>query len=288
MAIRIRKTGRSVSTYLRVLSAVLVLALCACGAAAAEGRPGMPGPGEEEERTVDRSVLLTDLAAARSAADLVNEDLEALGDDTLAAFIAEKWYEIYMNPDYRLYLDGEDDPAELPVTGKHAFVVLGYELENGEMRDELKARCNAAAAAAAAFPGSFLVCSGGATGENNPEGHTEAGLMKNYLVRERGISAERILTDERAQNTLDNAVNTFAILKEQGIGTITVVTSSYHQHRANILYETLAEIVRETEGFSVTIAGNFGCRIDAPKGMEKRDAKIAASQLEDMIASLLP
>ena len=288
MAIRIRKTGRSVSTYLRVLSAVLILALCACGAAAAEGRPGMPGPGEEEERTVDRSVLLTDLAAARSAADLVNEDLEALSDDALAAFIAEKWYEIYMNPDYRLYLDGEDDPADLPVTGKHAFVVLGYELENGEMRDELKARCNAAAAAAGAFPDSFLVCSGGATGENNPEGHTEAGLMKDYLVRERGISAERILTDERAQNTLDNAVNTFAILKEQGIGTITVVTSSYHQCRANILYETLAEIVRETEGFSVTIAGNFGCRIDAPKGMEKRDAKIAASQLEDMLASLLP
>ena len=44
-----------------------------------------------------------------------------------------------------------------------------------------------AAIAARVFPDSILVCSGGATGDNNPERHTEAGLMKQYLAGTCGI-----------------------------------------------------------------------------------------------------
>ena len=242
----------------------------------------------EEERMVDISALLTDLAGEQEARDRVTADLKALEDHELAAFIAEKWNGIYSNPDYRLYIDGKDDPHALPICGKHAFVVLGFELENGEMRDELKARCKAAAAAAEAFPGSILVCSGGATGENNPEGHTEAGLMKEYLVQNCGIAPERVYTDESAMTTLDNAVNTFTILKNQGVDTITIVTSSYHQRRANILYETLAEIVRKTEGVSITVAGNYSCEAQVSKELEKLDARIAAVQLDEILTKFLP
>ncbi len=243
---------------------------------------------EKEEQTVDISSLLTALAAEQEARDQVAASLKALEDNELAVFIAEKWNEIYFNPDYRLYIDGKDNPETLPVSGKHAFVVLGFELENGEMRDELKARCEAAATAAKAFPGSLLVCSGGATGKNNPEGHTEAGLMKEYLVQNCGIAPERVCIDESAMTTLDNAVNTFTILKDQEIDTITIVTSSYHQRRANILYETLAEIVRRTEGISVTVAGNYSCEAQASKELEKRDARIAATQLGEILAKFLP
>ena len=296
---------KSKTSVLCFLCAVL-LALCACvsvaaeeispqqeasrqeGSASADKAPPAFAMPAEEERAVDLSVLVSDLAAVREAEDLITEDLEALQDSELAAFITEKWYEIDMDPDYRLYLDGRDDPAALPVSGKHAFVVLGFALENGEMQDELKARCDAAAAAARAFPGSVLVCSGGATGENNPESHTEAGLMKDYLVQSCGIAPERILTDERAMSTLENAVNTFSILKDQKIEAITLVTSSYHQRRANILYQTLAEIIRETEGISVTVAGNYGCDIQASDRMAKNDARIAAMQLNEMIKTLLP
>ena len=167
-------------------------------------------------------------------------------------------------------------------------MVLGFELENGEMQDELKARCEAAAKAAKAFPGSILVCSGGATGENNPEGHTEAGLMKEYLVQNCGIAPERVCIDESAMTTLDNAVNTFTILKSQGIDTMTIVTSSYHQRRANILYETLAEIVRKTEGVSITVAGNYSCEAQASNELEKYDARIAAMQLDEILTAFLP
>ena len=243
---------------------------------------------EEEARTADLSALLSDLAAEQEAENRVAADMKALAENELAAFIFEKWNEIYFSPDYRLFINGKDDPEALPVSGKHAFVVLGFELENGAMQEELKARCDAAAAAAEAFPDSVLICSGGATGDNNPEGHTEAGLMKDYLVRNCGIAPERIFTDESAMTTLDNAVNTFAILKSQGIDTITLVTSSYHQRRAAILYETLAEILRRTEGFSVTVSGNYGCEAQTSEVLEQYDARIAAMQLDEILTRFMP
>ena len=240
----------------------------------------------EEETPVNIGMLVNDLASVREAGDRVTEDMEALKDNDLAVFIADRWQKIYMNPDYRLPLNGRDDPAGLPVSGKHAFVILGFELENGEMKDELKARCDAAAAAAAAFPESILVCSGGAPGENNPDGHTEAGLMKDYLVRTCGVAPERILIDENATTTLENAVNTFTILKDQGIETITIVTSSYHQQRAGILYETLAEIFREKEGISIRVAGNYSCEFQAPAELAGYDARIAAAQLAELVSAM--
>ncbi len=249
----------------------------------------MPEPKEgEEEQMADLSTLLSALASETEARNLSAAVLKALEGNETAAFIAGKWNEICFSPDYRLYLDGKDDPGALPVRGKHAFVVLGFELENGEMQDELKARCDAAAAAARAFPASVLVCSGGATGDNNPDEHTEAGLMKDYLVQHCGIAPERIFIDESALTTLDNAVNTFAILKDRGIDTITLVTSSYHQRRANLLYETLAEIVRKTEGVSVTVAGNYSCEAQASDVLEKYDARIAAMQLDEILRKFLP
>jgi vancomycin permeability regulator SanA len=243
---------------------------------------------EDAERMVDISTLLTDLASDQEARNQVTADMKALENNELAVFIVEKWNEIYFSPDYRLYIDGKDDPAALPIRGNHAFVVLGFELENGEMQDELKARCEAAAKAAETFPASILVCSGGATGENNPEGHTEAGLMKEYLVQNCGIAPERVYIDESAMTTLDNAVNTFTILKNQGIDTITIVTSSYHQRRANILYETLAEVMRRTEGVSITVAGNYSCEAQAPDELEKYDARIAAMQLNEILMKFQP
>ena len=112
--------------------------------------------------------------------------------------------------------------------------------------------------------------------------------MKEYLVQNCGIAPERIYIDESAMTTLDNAVNTFTILKNQGVDTITIVTSSYHQRRANILYETMAEILRKTEGVSITVAGNYGCEAQAPDGLDKFDARIAAMQLNEILANFLP
>ena len=270
---------------MKKLLCLLLCFLLACGCALAE----LSG---DEKPEISYADLLMDLVAAyrapsENALARIDADTAAM-EDELASAIAENWKRAWLDPDDRLYLYGADDPSLLPAAGRHAFVVLGYELKDGEMTEELIGRCDAAAASARAFPDAVLVCSGGATGENNPEQHTEAGLMKEYLVQNCGIAPERIFIDESAMTTLDNAVNTFAVLKSQGIDTITIVTSSYHQRRANILYEALAEIVRKTEGVSITVAGNYSCEAQAPDELEKYDARIAAMQLDEMLTKFLP
>lgn len=201
--------------------------------------------------------------AQRIEADLAAVKAAAEADYPVAKAIADHWRQVYLDPEYTLCCHGkgelapELDDAGIPDERTHAFVVLGYELQNGEMTDELRGRCEAAAAAARSFPNTILVCSGGATGPNNPDGHTEAGLMTQYLTEVCGIDADRIFTDERALTTAENAVNTFAILKEQGVETMTIVTSSYHQRWGQALYNALAAIYEQQYGYHARLIGNY-------------------------------
>ncbi len=237
---------------------------------------------EEAGEQVTMGTLLGDLLEAwehpsAEAEARIDADVEALQDEVAAA-VAAHWKRVYLDPDYRLYYLGKDDPAELPVTGRHAFVILGYELENGEMREELKGRCDAAAAAAKAFPDSIIVCSGGATGQNNPDQHTEAGMMKAYLTEVHGIEPARILTDERAMTTAENALNTMAILQEQGIETMTIVTSSYHQKWGQVLYNLVAAQYGKEHQYHPEILGNYCYEIEPENERFREDARIAVSQ----------
>ena len=263
-----------------ILTVILILTCCT---ASAEQPHGM-GKREEKERVIDYDTFFSDLGTVQNALSLIKEDVQVL-DDELISYVVEKWRRICLDPDYRVLVNGTDDPAEISVSGKHAFVVLGFELKDGEMKDELKDRCEAAAAAARAFPDSILICSGGATGENNPEGRTEAGLMKGYLTQECGIAAERIFIDEQAMDTVGNALNTFEILKEQQVEEATLITSDYHQRRANLLYEALSEFIRETEGYSVAFTGNFSCKAEPSYGAGMED-RLISPQLSGMITYL--
>ena len=238
----------------KLLAAFLCIILCA-GAACGKNAVA------EQETAVTFTVLVADLENAcldpsREASARIEADLDAL-DDPLARAVAEHWQETWLNPDYRMYMYGTDSPLLLPVTGRHAFVVLGFQLQNGEMTEELIGRCEAAAAAARAFPDSILVCTGGATGGNNPDRHTEAGRMKEYLTERCGIEADRIFTDELSLTTAENAVNTLAILQKQQIETITVVTSDYHQLWGQTLFHAQAEKNRLAGGRPVRIIANY-------------------------------
>ena len=203
----------------------------------------------------------------------------AVPDDPVARSIAEHWKRTYLDPDFRLYLYGKDDPLLLPVGGAHAFVVLGYELQDGEMAEELKGRCEAAAAAARAFPNSILVCSGGPSGKNNPQGHTEAGMMRDYLISRCGIAPEKIFTDETSMNTAENAINTFTILRAQGIESMTLVTSAYHLRWGEVLYNALGAQYRQQYGYAAKIVGNFCLDIEPDNPLFRQDALIAVLQL---------
>ncbi len=250
----------------------MVLLLFA-GPAAGEALP-------EEETTM--GTLLTDLYLAYqnpSEASLarVDADVEIL-DDEVARSVAAHWKKVYLDPGYKLYCWGKDDPAEIPVEGKHAFVILGYQLQDGEMTDELKGRCDAAAAAAQAFTDSVIVCSGGATGGNNPEAHTEAGLMKAWLTERHGLDPGRIHTDESAMTTAENALNTMVILQELGVESYTIVTSSYHQRWGQVLYNLVAALYGRDSQYSPVLVGNFCFETEPEESRFGDDARIAVSQ----------
>ena len=221
---------------------------------------------------------------------LVEQIAEANENDgDIARAIAEHWKAVYLDPGYRLYLyDGREKADELAAAGqdydeKHAFVVLGFQLKNGKITEELKGRCNAAAAAARSFPDAYLICSGGPTGSNNPDRHTEAGVMKQYLVNKCGIDKKRILTDNRAMTTLANAENTFAILRKYDIHSITIVTSSYHQKWGQVLYNAMAALYEKRYGFNVRIVGNYCFDIEPETESLRNGYRVAISQLTDML-----
>ena len=231
-----------------LLSLALLLLLVPCAAFA-------------EEEDVSFAEVLVDMyhAAEHPSAQTVSrlEKDRAAVKDPVALAVAERWEQLYVDPGYTLRIFGRDDPGDIPVRGKHAFVVLGYALHDGEMTDELKGRCDAAAAAAQAFPESLLVCTGGATGENNPHEHTEAGLMKEYLVDVHGLDPDRILTETAAMTTAENAINVMAMLREQQVDTLTVVTSHYHQRRGQILYAAMAARMQAEQGYTVEVVGDW-------------------------------
>lgn len=216
-------------------------------------------------------------------------EAQSPSDGAVARAIADHWRAVYLDPDYPMYLyQGDGQAAELVEAGfqysaTHAFVVLGYELKNGEMTDELIGRCDAAAAAARAFPSAIMVCSGGATGDNNPQRHTEAGMMRDYLVNACGIDPQRIYTDERAMTTLENAVNTFAILRARDIETFTLVTSSYHQRWGQVLYNAMAALCNQVYGYSARLVGNYSFDIEPSDKRFRQDDRIALRQLSAML-----
>ncbi len=200
---------------------------------------------------------------AEAVERVIREIGEQRGDDgDIARAVYDNWKAI-TDPAYELYTwhggetAGELESSGLDFSGKHAFVVLGYALSDGEMREELVGRCDAAAAAARSFPDAILITTGGATGANNPYMHTEAGMMKDYLVQQCGIDEARIFTDTEAMITSDNAVNAFRIMREQGIETYTIVTSNYHQRWALVLFNAIEAVIEKDTGHRIRRVGNY-------------------------------
>lgn len=272
------------------------------------GECGAPVSAENAENF---GALLCDLVAAyeepsEEASRRIDADLETIaavngGDLDMARAIAEHWRKVYLDPDYELFMyHGEEKTDALralgiPDDGTHAVVILGYELMNGGMQPELIGRCDAAAALARAYPKAIVVCTGGATGPNNPEGHTEAGLMKEYLTESCGLAASRIYTDESAMTTAENARNTFELLRANNVRSVTIVTSSYHQRWGQTLYNVMAELYRQRYGFEVEIVGNYCYETEPSSPLFSLDDRLAVMQIgrllelpEDVMRTLPP
>ena len=276
-------------------AAALILALtlaAACAAAAGEtwhvSRKNIPRFQSlfnrlkwtcEERRKSDRPTADAKVRAIR-------ESNAEEGD--VAEAIVEHWFANVLDDDYPMFVHrGEETAEALAESGldfgeRHAFVVMGFRLENGRMEEELVGRCEAAAAAARAFPDAIVVCTGGVTGTGNPEGHSEAGEMKKYLTETCGIDADRIFTDPDAMTTAENAVNTVRILQEQDVDTYTIVTSDYHQLWSQILFNAVAAMSEKETGHALRLEGNYNypAQPDTPR---RAKCPLAMNQLRALM-----
>ena len=268
----------------KVMCAAICLILFCFSAGGGNAESLIQGAADAEwEQPVSWVRLLCGMAYAyeqpsKEAYDAVIADACAL-DSELALALAEHFGQVWLNDDDPVYLSGQDDPQAIPATGRHAIVVLGYALQNGKMTDELIRRCDAAAELAKAFPDSLIVLSGGATGLFNLRRHTEAELMMAYMTQVHGLSAERIRLDEKASNTAENAVNVLAILREEDVESMTVVTSDYHLRRSRTLFFAMAEKYRLEYGYRLSMTGNYCCHAERDGQTRQNECLTALYQL---------
>lgn len=226
--------------------------------------------GKNNRRFLQLLDLLAESAeeAALPDAEALNaklEEIRAVSEDDydIARAITDHWNGTVLDPEYRMFTYRDEERAfaleqsGLDFSGKHAFVVLGYKLRDGEMTEELTGRCNAAGAAAVSFPDAIIITTGGATGKNNPNNHTEAGRMEKYLKENWLIDSARIFTEKKAQTTLGNAVNSFRIMKAHNIETYTIITSYYHQLWAQVVFNAQAAIYEKQTGYRARMVGNY-------------------------------
>ncbi|SEH47387.1 Uncharacterized SAM-binding protein YcdF, DUF218 family [Mycolicibacterium rutilum] len=112
---------------------------------------------------------------------------------------------------------------------KPAIVILGYGLnDNGTMRPILRRRVLTGLTVAQFFPQSPIIVTGG----NPRSGNTEAGQMRKMLTM-LGFPGNRIIVEDKANSTVQNARFSVPLAKEAGTSGIILVTSSTHQDRAD-------------------------------------------------------
>ena len=160
--------------------------------------------------------------------------------------IVNYWY--YIDDEMKIY--EQVAPKGLPETNEHAFVVLGYELnDDGSLKKEAKGRCDVAYESAKLYKNSLIFLTGGGTAKKNKT-VTEAGQMEEYLVKTKGLDKNRIIIESEAMDTIENAKYTVKKLIDNNIKTITIITSEYHIKRANILFKGVSMLM--AENFKIT------------------------------------
>ncbi len=114
---------------------------------------------------------------------------------------------------------------------ENAIIVLGCGLNSdGSPSHTLKNRLDGCLEYFDKNPHCYVVVTGGMDRFNHI---TEASAMKKYLV-ENGVPADRILMDEKAENTKENFTYSMQLLENYGVKTdrIAFVTNSFHIFRA--------------------------------------------------------
>jgi uncharacterized SAM-binding protein YcdF (DUF218 family) len=115
------------------------------------------------------------------------------------------------------------------------IVILGEKLpKNGHLNKILQNRLDKGKDL---YHDSLIVVSGGRVQKECI--HTEAYVMKKYLMDEYKIPSDKIIQESRSQNTIENAKYTLKIIQQRNIqfDKMIVVSSSFHLKRVSNIFK---------------------------------------------------
>lgn len=122
--------------------------------------------------------------------------------------------------------------ANNPPEKSSVVIVLGCRVKNGGPSLMLAKRINAAYDYLCENPDACAVLSGG---QGADEAISEAQCMYNELVK-KGIAPERLYMEDKSTNTYENIRFSSEMMRKNGLsGDVTIVTSEFHQCRAQII-----------------------------------------------------
>lgn len=158
-------------------------------------------------------------------------------------------------------------PDDLPQDDSLCIVVFGYGLGgDGSIQPELEDRLYVALNAARQYPNAYVAVTGGQTSE--VAGVTEGGQMAAWL-RAQGVAESRLIVEDQALNTTQNAANTYKLLTSAypQVKTLAVVTSDYHVACAGVLLQIWSDYQSQVNGApALNVAAGASCATDPPVG----------------------
>lgn len=158
-------------------------------------------------------------------------------------------------------------PDDLPQDDSLCVVVFGYGLgADGSIQPELEDRLYVALNAARQYPNAYVAVTGGQTSE--VAGVTEGGQMAAWL-RAQGVAESRLIVEDQALSTTQNAANTYKLLTSAypQAKTLAVVTSDYHVACAGVLLQIWSDYQSQVNGASaLNVAAGVSCATDTPVG----------------------
>lgn len=158
-------------------------------------------------------------------------------------------------------------PDDLPQDDSLCIVVFGYGLgADGSIQPELEDRLYVALNAARQYPCAYVAVTGGQTSE--VAGVTEGGQMAAWL-RVQGVAESRLIVEDQALSTTQNAANTYKLLTSAypQVKTLAVVTSDYHVACAGVLLQIWSDYQSQVNGApALNVAAGASCATDTPVG----------------------
>jgi len=138
------------------------------------------------------------------------------------------------------YAEQETVSKIIPKSSATAVIVLGKSLfQHGEPHYSLISRMSNSAQYFqqhhAKNKDDIMIVTGGKV---RSDVFSEAQVMKDLAMQE-GVDAERIIMEESANNTIENALFTLDLLYELGVQSVVIITADYHLPRVQTIFERI-------------------------------------------------